>query len=185
MKKIFCVLAADFMFTSAFASTSVEFGLGSGFIFYGSKTLKNTIRSFDESSQVIICANADYGITLAPQVILSAGVDSVFDARWKGSNHIYLWDYAAEVGFDFYPGLAGLLCSVDYCLGRRTDFVDLGTDEDVTSTKWGNGFAFGLAYDFGHGRLGFAPQVGAAWRHMPRGSSSDNIIQIKLKIRLD
>ena len=184
MKKIFCFfLCVFFAFPSIFASASVDFGLGSGYIFYGSKSLKHVLNNFDQSSQIILCADADFSIPLGESIFFTIGADSIIDARWKGSHHIYLWDYAALAGFNFYPDLGGLLCSVDYCLGRRTDFVSLENNDDTTSTKWGNGFAFALAYDFGFVGTTFAPVIAASWRHMPRGGSSDNILELKLRIR--
>lgn len=168
---------------SCFAKTNFKVGLGSGYVFYGDKDLRNTLNSMNRSAQMIVCSDFVFCVPLAESVLLTFGADTLMDARWKGSSHIYLWDYCATFGFRIYPGIAGLNADVQYCLGRRTDFYSLSDqDEYIHSSDWGNGFAFSLAYDFGWKKEGFAPEISASWRHMPRGGSSDNILEVKFRI---
>lgn len=185
MKKLFSILLiCTLAFSSVFASAAFEAGLGSGYVFYGDKGLRDLLSELDDNSQVIACGDISFCVPLASPVNLVFGADSVVDARWKGGQHINLWDYCGFAGFEVYPGLAGLCTAVEYCFGRRTDFISLdNVDSTVRSTDWGNGFAFSLGYDFGYGRQGFAPKLCAFFRHMPRGGSSDNIIEIKFKLK--
>lgn len=168
--------------TSAFA-LDFEFGLGSGYVLYGGKHVKSLVNGFDQKSQVILSTDVEMKMPVASVLNLTFGIDSIFDGRWKGSHHIYLWDYACSAGVDVYPGIGGLRCSVKYCLGRRTDFVNLPEDDDIRSTDFGNGFEFAAGWDFGWGRSGLSPVVEAAWRHMPRGGASDNVLDLKLKLK--
>ncbi|MGI5059158.1 hypothetical protein [Treponema pectinovorum] len=171
-----------FIAFSCFAKPNIKFGIGSGYVFYGDKDLKSKLDSFNRSAQMILCSDAVFFIPLAQNISLTFGADTIIDARWKGSNHIYLWDYCGTFGFRFYPGFAGLNADVQYCLGRRTDFFGLSDqDEYIHSSDFGNGFAFSLAYDFGWQKKGFDPEICASWRHMPRGGSSDNIIEVKFR----
>ncbi len=184
MKKTVILFILLFSSVFAFAGVDYELGLGSGYVFYGDDELSDALDSFDQSGQIILCGNFGFSFPLAEPVDFVMGADSIIDGRWKGSNHVFLWDYAAVAGFDVYPGFGGLSCSVQYCFGRRTDFMSLTDDEHINSTKWGNGFAFGIGYDFCYGRKGMAPVVSASWRHMPRGNScSDDILELKLKIK--
>jgi hypothetical protein len=160
-----------------------EGGFGSGFIFYGSQGVRSANRSFDASNQIILAADCAALFPLADSVFFAAGADSTFDFRWKGSDHLNRCDYAGTIGFRVYPGLAGLICSVDYALGRRTDFISLDdNDESIENTSWGNGFKFGLSYDFTGGKETYAPILGASWRHMPRGGYSDDMLVIFFKV---
>jgi len=185
MKKIICSLILYLSFFTVFSKAAFEAGIGSGYIFYGDEKIEKVLDSFNQKSQIIFCADFSMKIPLAPIVYLDFGFDSIFDGRWKGGSHIYLWDYCTFAGFDIYPGLAGLYASVQYCFGRRTDFISLQDTEDkISNTNWGNGFAFGLAYDFGFEKSeGYSPEVGLSIRHMPRGGSSDNIFEVKLKLK--
>lgn len=184
MKKLLSILLlCIFAFSPVFAA-SFEAGLGSGYVFYGDRELRDLLSELDNPSQVIACGDISFCVPLAEPVNLVFGADSVIDARWKGGQHINLWDYCGFVGFEIYPGIAGLFGTVGYCFGRRTDFISLDdTDSTVRSTDWGNGFEFSIGYDFGFGRSGFAPKLCGAFRHMPRGGSSDNIVEVKFKLK--
>lgn len=183
MKKYFFLFACFFAVFAVFAEPQFEFGVGSGYVFYGDKDLKNLLSDFDQKSQVILCGDFSVDFPVAEPVKLVFGMDSIMDARWKGSEHFILWDYCGFAGFKIYPGLAGLCTTIQYCLGRRTDFVSLQDIEDyIESTNFGNGFAFGISYDFGYGKKSYAPEVCANWRHMPRGGSSDNILEVKFRL---
>ncbi len=185
MKKIMCMLFFMAALSFSFSEVVFEAGLGSGYVFYGDDDLKDVLSDFDQDSQMILCGEAAWKFGLAQTVYLAFGADSVFDGRWKGSNHVYLWDYCGFAGFDVYPGFGGLCAGVQYCFGRRTNFLDLPHEEsDVSSTGWGNGFAFALSYDFFYNKeKGLSPVIAAAWRHMPRGGSSDDILEVKVRIR--
>lgn len=188
MKKILCTLACIFAFfalpSAVSAGIKTEFGLGSGYVFYGDDDLRDFLSDFGSSSQVILCGDCMLDIPLADSVTFIFGLDSILDARWKGSDSVILWDYCGFAGFNIYPGLAGLYGTAGYCVGRRTDFFNLTEAENtIKNTSFGNGFAFGLGYDFGYSKLHFAPQLSASWRHIPRGGSSDDILEIKFRIK--
>ena len=185
-KRLLCLcllslLALPAAFASAFGW---EFGIGSGYVHYGDSDVRSRNRMISDSNQVLLHLSTGTLIQIAPQLFFCLGVDSMTDFRWKGSDHINMVDYAGVMGFHFYPGLAGLLFDAEYALGRRTDIVALNNadDDEIHSTRWGNGFKFGVAYDFSHAGLGLAPVVGASWRHMPRGDSSDDIIAVFLRL---
>lgn len=188
MKKLFifiAVLACTIFPMSAASRKNVgfEFGIGSGFVFYGSQKVRDANSSFDASNQIILAADAVVLVPLADSVFFAAGADSTFDFRWKGGDHLNRIDYAGIIGFRIYPGLAGLLVSVDYALGRRTDFISFNdNDENIENTSWGNGFKFGVAYDFSGVTGHYAPVIGFSWRHMPRGGYSDNALVVSLKL---
>ena len=170
----------------AFASgVGFEFGVGSGYVFYGSDSVRERNRVLSDGNQVLLNVQTGMLFRIAPQVYFCAGFDSVLDMRWQGGDHINMVDYAGVIGFHIYPGLAGLVGTVEYALGRRSDFVSVNSDDiidDVYHTAWGNGFKFGVAYDFAYKGVGFAPVVGASWRRMPRGGSNDDIIAVFFKI---
>lgn len=184
MKKITIILCFLLIVVSkSFSATSFEFGIGSGFVFYGDEKTKDLISLVDDTNQIILSGSGSFLFSVAPSVKFALGVDSLFDAHWHGGNYIYLWDYCGFLGVRVYPGFAGLICGVNYCLGRRTDFYNFkNAEEDVNSTKFGNGFSFSLGYDFGFERKGWAPLISAGWRRMPRGGSSDNIISVSVKV---
>ncbi len=186
MKKICLILAFFMAGTFLFASENIgfEFGIGSGYNFYGSDSVRKRNEAVSDGNQIIFGASTGMLYKLDSMVYLCLGLDSLLDYRWDGGNHISLFDYAGTLGFHIYPGLAGLECSVDYAFGRRSDYVSIneGTDDYTSHTDWGNGFKFGLAYNFAYNTNGFAPVLGAYWRHMPRGGSSDNILFLFIRI---
>lgn len=169
--------------SSLFAASGFEFSLGSGYIFYGSQTVRNRNKALGQDHQVILTTEATGILPLQEHIYLTAGTDVSLDARWSGSNHIYLLDYSGMVGFRIYPGLQGLLFQVDYALGRRTDFISLKNEDSYKeSTSWGNGFKLGVDYDFSvHTKGKIAPSVGFAWKNMPRGGYRDNLLMLSLK----
>lgn len=173
------------LFSSAFAfsyTPGFEIGAGSGYVHYGDKKTRSRNSGLGSSNQMILTADALVLFPIEQNMYLSLGGDSTFDARWKGGGHIYLVDYSFLLGFRMYPGLWGFVFSIDYALGRRTDFIDFKNyDNEVDSTEWGNGFRFDLGYDFSVHTNGFAPTLGAAWKSMPRGGSRDNLITVYLK----
>ena len=185
MKKRACLfLLLVFGSVSLFAATiGYEFGIGSGYVFYGSEGTRDRNKLLSDSNQVLLNVNTGALYRIAPQVYFCFGVDSMLDMRWSGGEHIHLIDYAALAGFHIYPGFAGLVGTVEYAFGRRTDVITLDNadDEESHSTAWGNGFRFSLAYDFSHNGVGWAPVIGASWRHMPRGDSNDDIIAVFLR----
>ena len=167
----------------SFSLGNFEFGIGSGYVFYGEDEVRERNDKLGDNSQIILQVTTAYNLKLAEPVYLSFGVDSALDARWEGGQHVYLLDYAALVGFKVYPGIAGLQLSVDYALGRRADFFNVtGYDESSYSTNWGNGFKFGIQYDFLYQNNGFSPVAGIAWRRMPRGNGADNILAVFIKL---
>lgn len=175
---IFLIFSSSFVFSY---SPGFEFGVGSGYVHYGDKETRDRNSELGSGNQVILTTDARILFPLAAQMYLSLGADSTFDGRWNGG-HIFLVDYSFLLGFRMYPGLAGLVCSVDYALGRRTDFLDFDDYDETQSTEWGNGFRFALGYDFSvHTNGYFAPTLGAAWKSMPRGGSRDNLITVFLK----
>lgn len=181
--KIF-FLSIVLIFSSSFVfsySPGFEFGVGSGYVHYGDKETRD--RNSDlGGNQIVLTADARILFPVVQEKLyLTFGGDSTFDGRWNGGEHIFLVDYSFLLGFRAYP-IWGFVCSVDYALGRRTDFIDIDDyDDDVDSTEWGNGFRFGLGYDFSFHTKGFAPMLGAAWKSMPRGGSRDNLITVFLK----
>ncbi len=185
MKKLLCMFAVCVLAaTSLSATVGWEFGVGSGYMYYGSSETRARNRQISDANQILLHANAGTLFKLAPALYFCFGVDTMTDFRWKGSDHVNSLDYAAVMGFHLYPGLSGLMFSTEYALGRRTDFVSINNadDETIHSTQWGNGFKFALAYDFAKEGVGLAPAVGASWRHMPRGGSSDEIIAVFIRL---
>lgn len=185
MKKRACIFACILLLAAPLFATNIgfEFGLGSGYVFYGSNTIRNRNKQLSDPAQVVLNMQTGLLYKIAPQVHFCLGFDSMSDMRWSGGTGIHMIDYAGLAGFHVYPGLAGLALTVEYALGRRTDFISLhdGDDDEVHHTQWGNGFKCGLAYDFAYKGEGWAPIVGASWRHMPRGGSNDDIIAVFLK----
>jgi hypothetical protein len=181
------VIVSAFLVMPVFAAEKknigFEAGVGSGFIIYGDSRVREQNSSFNASNQVILAGTGSALLPLADSVFLAAGLDTTVDLRWKGSKYINYWDYAGTVGFRIYPGLRGLAATVEYALGRRSDFLcPDGTDESIENTAWGNGFKLGVEYDFSSGTGNLAPVLGTSWRHMPRGGSSDNCLVVYFKV---
>lgn len=162
-------------------SPGFELGIGSGYVNYGGKETRDRNSELGNGNQVVLAADARVLFPIERDMYFSLGGDTTFDGRWNGGGHIYLVDYSFLLGFRMYPGLWGLVFSVDYALGRRTDFIDFDEYDETDSTEWGNGFRFALGYDFSVHTNGFAPTLVAAWKSMPRGGSRDNLIAIYLK----
>ncbi len=193
MKIFFKKIATSFvmLFLSAFAFSNegdkifYEFGLGSGFVFYGNDETKDLLKSMDDGNQFLLSSNLTFLIPMYDYVCFSFGGDTTFDFHWKNDNHFYLVDYSAFFGFRIYPNLAGLCFSVDYDFGRRTDFIEISDlASERKSTPWGNGFRLGMSYDFSRHTNGFAPVIGANLKHMPRENSSDNILSVFLSLHI-
>ena len=187
MKKNLCVLVLfSALIIHTYAFGGMEFGIGSGYVFYGNSETRDRNSKLDSPGQFVVNTSVGYHFPLAEPVRLYLGAEGMFDLRWDGGKHIHMFDYAGLLGFQIYPGLAGLMISIDYALGRRTDYVDLtGNDAYWESTQWGNGFKIGIQYDFLHGHFKFSPVVGAAWRRMPRGDGADNILSVFLKLTIN
>ncbi|WP_407429075.1 hypothetical protein [Treponema sp.] len=184
MKKnllILFVLFSIFTFPS-FAKTGFEIGFGSGYFFYGSDSVKSRNKALGDSNQAVIISDVLFLLPFHENVIFELGVDSAFDFRWRGSDHINLIDYAFLSGFRVYPNLGGLYFSTDYAIGRRTDFISYDNEDDIKSTKWGNGFKFALGYDFSYHMKSYAPVICISLKNMPRANSRDSILGISLKI---
>ena len=184
MKK-FLILSAVLLSFSlpAFSKTGFEFGIGSGYVFYGSQEVKDRNKAVGSSSnQTVLETDAAMLFPLSEYVIFSVGADTLIDFRWKGSNNVNLIDYAGLLGFRVYPGLGGFFVSVDYALGRRTDVISIGDNDTTESTKWGNGFKLGIAYDFSYHLRMMAPVLSASIKSMPRGGSRDTVFVVGLKL---
>lgn len=166
----------------AFSATGFEIGIGSGNVFYGDSDTRARNRILSNINQAIIATDAAFLLPMNENLIFAFGGDSVFDLRWSGSDHIYLVDYAFLAGFRVYPNLGGLFASVDYALGRRTDFFSFDDNSDSESTKWGNGFKFAVGYDFSYHLSSFAPLLAISLKSMPRGNSRDNILAVSMKL---
>lgn len=186
MKRNICILLfLVCAMTASFASSfGWEFGIGSGYVYYGDADTRARNKQINDANQVLLNLNAAALLKISPMLYFALGVDSMTDFRWRGSDHINMLDYAGVMGFRIYPGAAGLMFNGEYALGRRTDFISTNDadDEYIHSTQWGNGFKFGLIYDFGWQGTGVAPIAGFSWRHMPRGGSSDEIIAVFFRI---
>ena len=184
MKKKIFILSILFAFFAlpAFSNIGFEFGIGSGYVFYGSSEVKDRNKILGDTNQTILTTDGLFLLPVNDILMFSGGMDAVFDFRWKGSNHIYLIDYSFVAGFRIYPNLQGLYASVDYALGRRTDFISKDNYSDTLSSKWGNGFKFAVGYDFSYHLKSLGPILEASFKSLPRGGSRDNIIGISLKI---
>lgn len=190
MRKLFAALlliSGPVFFATAEkkSSAGIEFGIGSGYVFYGDQKTKDLISDMnsDAFSRFIIGGDAGFYIPLADMVLFTGDAELMTDLFWKGGDHCYFLDYAFDTGIKVYPGLGGLGFAIAYSLGRRTSFIDIGEYSETTSTSWGNGFKFSIDYDIKYGKSGVCPVIGAYWRHMPRGDSfSDNTISIYLKL---
>jgi len=154
--------------------------VGTASIIYG----KDDVPSMDSSlSRFVVETDLSLGARLDEKVRFNLGSVILCDLNIYEGNHSNLIDYGFYAGMKIYPGLAGLALGMDYMLGRRTDFVELGNENDgISSTAWGNGFRFLLEYDFLAGRNGVAPILGFSWRRMPRTSSTDNILSIFFRL---
>lgn len=190
---IFSILSMDIF---AFSGPGYEFGLGSGYIFYGGTSTKNMTSKLSSPTQVIFYTDTTALFPIADSDIFffTVGLDATLDARWSGSYHIFMLDYSGLFGFRIFPGLAGLCFNIEYAIGRRTDFVNIKKStsyfysleiknivNDIFHTEWGNGFKLGLSYDFSVHTHTFAPIIGANWKFMPRGDCADNIISVFLR----
>jgi|GEM_PF-548210 len=186
MKKIIAaVLILAGMAVGCFAektsSTGFQFGIGSGYVFYGDSGVRDLISDMnsDDFSRFILSGDAGFYAAITDNVQFVTEAEMLSDLFWKGSDHCYFLDYAFLAGIKAYPGLGGLSCSVSYALGRRTDIVKMnGNDTNVSSTSWGNGYKFCVEYDMKYGSKGVAPVIGTYLRHMPRGGSSDNTLSV-------
>ncbi len=194
------LLAISLAFSSVFLAfsgefkdkISLDFGIGSGYVNYGDSETKDMISSVSYDHQIILNSNAVFLYPLEKRIFLSAGVDSVLDICWGDNGNIFLWDYSFLVGFRVYPNLAGLCFDIDYALGRRTDFYDFDIETDGAtenfdghdSTRWGNGFIIGIAYDFSYHMNALAPEFAFNWKHMPRGGSSDNYLNLNIRLKI-
>ncbi|WP_294428845.1 hypothetical protein [uncultured Treponema sp.] len=184
-KKIFSLGLLLALFTlPLFSNSGVEFGIGSGYVFYGDKETKNRNKALGDINQTIFCMDALLLMPMNKQLVFSVGGDAVFDFRWQGSDHIYLMDYALLAGFRVYPNLGGLYASVDYALGRRTDVISFDDHDQTQKSCWGNGFKFALAYDFSYHLNSIAPVICASLKSMPRGGSRDNIFCVSVKLSM-
>ncbi|MBR1722248.1 MAG: hypothetical protein IJ727_07185 [Treponema sp.] len=183
MKFLFSFLIFVIFSAPAFSKAGFEFGLGSGYVFYGDKDTKNRNKLLGDTNQSVLYLDAACLIPVSKNLTLSFGADTVFDFRWKGSNHIYLVDHAMLAGFRLYPNLGGLFASIDYALGRRSDFIEIEDYSETLNSKWGNGFKFAVGYDFTYHIGNIAPVLAASIKSMPRGNNSrDNIICVSLKL---
>ena len=70
MKKYFFLFACFFSVFAVFAEPQFEFGVGSGYVFYGDKYLKNLLSDFDQKSQVILCGDFSVDFPVAEPVKL-------------------------------------------------------------------------------------------------------------------
>lgn len=175
---VLCIVSVQY----AGAENRVTFGgsVGTAAVIYGDKQLTDGTSGF---TRLVVEADASVGFLLDPMIRFLIGGVTTCDFRFQGSEHCNLIDYAVYSGIRLYPGLAGLCAGVDYVLGRRSDFIAVGSGQDgVRSTDWGNGFRFLVEYDFTAGGTGFAPVVGCAWRRMPRGTYADNIISLYFRM---
>ena len=195
MKRTFAifllVLAPVFIFAASNKKSTIdsgagfEFGIGTGYVFYGDSATKDLISSMnsDNFTRFIIGGDVGLYLPLAEYVDFVADAELLNDLFWKGSEHWYFFDYSFNGGIKIKPGFGGLGFTVDYCLGRRTSVIKYDSYDTTTSTKWGNGFKFAIDYDIKYQKKeGICPVVGAYWRHMPRGDNfSDNTISIYIK----
>lgn len=173
------VLAAAPIFAGEYKGKfSVAFGLGSGYVSYGSGAAREF--SGGDSSSVVVCGDVSAFIPLEKRVFVSLGADSVLDVR-SGDFTRLLWDYAFLLGVRAYPNLAGLFAQVDYALGRRSDFEGRSLERN---SSWGNGFRLGLGYDFSYHTDGIAPELGFSWRRMPRGDGADNLLSVRVRLKI-
>ncbi|MBQ8679685.1 MAG: hypothetical protein IJ530_07965 [Treponema sp.] len=184
MKKKILILSALLSFFSlpTFAKAGFEFGLGSGYVFYGDKATRDKNDLLSDINQIVLATDAAFLIPANDYVIFSLGGDGVFDLRWHGSDHIYLIDYAFLAGFRVYPNFGGLYASIDYALGRRSDFYSIENKDSSESTKWGNGFKIGIGYDFSYHLNSIAPEIFASLKSMPRGGTRDTLFCVSLKL---
>ena len=184
MKKKILILSVIFAFFAfpAFSNIGFEFGIGSGYIFYGDEDVKDRNKALGDTNQTILKTDALLLLPLNYMILFDFGLDGVFDFRWNGSNHIYLIDYSFLAGFRLYPNLGGLFLSIDYALGRRSDFISMKNEDDTLSTSWGNGFKFTVGYDFSYHLNSLGPVLAAGIRSMPRGGSRDTLFCVSLKL---
>lgn len=169
-----------------------DIGIGAGFARYGSSETRSMMKAVPDNHTVVFNADALFLYPLEKRIFLTVGFDTVFDAKWGNGEHIYLWDYSFVAGFRVYPNLGGLCIDVQYALGRRTDFFDFEMKKDGVPTKmdgkentnWGNGFVIGLAYDFSYHMSFIAPELAFNWKHIPRGNSSDNYLNICIRLKI-
>lgn len=166
---------------AAALSTGFEFGLGSGFIFYGDEKIRDMDDSLGDKNQIIFSTDVAFMLPLNKTVMFTFGGDFNFDLHWHGGDHLNVIDYAFLMGVRAYPGLWGTFLSVDYALGRRSDFISIDNNEYVENTQWGNGFKISAGYDFSYHMKGFAPELVASFKSMPRGNSRDNILGLSIK----
>ncbi|OJF76492.1 MAG: hypothetical protein BKP49_06570 [Treponema sp. CETP13] len=172
-----------------YAKTSpffTQISVGISAVQYGDSEINKkteTVKDLDDSFSFIISTDASLGIILSEEVRLVAGgyfVSDINTNREYYANHL---DYGMFSGVRIYTGLAGLVFGVDYDCGSCSSFYNLeddGTSSDTTA--WGNGYRFLLEYDFSNGTERFAPILDLSWRHMPRGSYSDNNFTVSFKL---
>ncbi|MCR5291038.1 MAG: hypothetical protein K6E51_13680 [Treponema sp.] len=194
MKRFFAMLVVFLLVAGIFAKESssntkaigAQFAIGSGYMFYGDKQMKNRVSDMNsrDFSRFILGGDVGMYAKLTDNAEFIATTDLFSDLFWKSKEYCFIFDYAFNIGLRVYPGLGGLSCALSYALGRRTAVIDIDDeDNDVVSTKWGNGFKCAVEYDLKYGTNGgIAPVIGTYWRHMPRGyDTSDNILSVYLR----
>jgi hypothetical protein len=188
---VLCVMCAAFMYAVPIFGQTRNTGygfvygsLGTGAALYGNSNVnkRNDVMRDEGFSHIILSLSGGAAFILADPLYLTLGADSVLDFNAHGAEYANYLDFSLTGGIRIYPGLAGLLFSTEYCVGNRSDAVQFkGTKND--STPWGNGFKFAAAYDFSYRTNGFAPIVGASWKHMPRGGKTyDDYLSLYLSL---
>lgn len=180
LKLIVCVLLFSLITVSNLCSSDksafIEAGLSTGIPIYGDKELKTLNSTYsDDGHRVIIGSVVNVNLQISENLFFFLGNDSQFDFSWNEKGHSNHFETAFYPGLKAYPGLGGLNFSCAYTVGIRKDFVS--SEDNLDKSFWGNGFRFGMEYDFSKNTDSMLPAIGAYYRFCPRGSYHyDNII---------
>ncbi len=103
MRKLFAALlliSGPVFFAAAEkkSSAGVEFGIGSGYVFYGDQKTKDLISDMnsDGFSRFIIGGDAGFYIPLADMVLFTGDAELMTDLFWKGNDHCYFKTISAR-----------------------------------------------------------------------------------------
>lgn len=199
MKKF--LLTALILFSTvftAFASNipfvELSVGLSSGHIFYGEENIKLNKEiyplAFEDGKQILAGVNGCFTLNFTNRFGVFADAEIIGDFNWQEKNYSHHFDYSISSGikFSLFSAIPGLTATVGYLLGSRTDLIFVDVKDEITKVNcpWGNGYKFGLEFNFT--RMidsRFLPTIGCYWRHIPRGNFlSDNSLCAYAQINL-
>ncbi len=166
----------------AYERASFDWNISTSAVSYGSAAVRQAVKSVTvgDYTHLVISGETGTSVKLDDVLFGTVSLTPVADIYTGNMGEAILLDYSGNAGLRMYPGIGGMNIGVEYSLGCRQDYFRSGEEDGIVSfTPFGNGFRFIAEYDFSIHTSGYAPVVGVAWRHMPRGNNeSDNIFSL-------